>query len=59
MSSIALSEKNLKEKWLRNYQEEIYTNKEKREGEVVIHIFNKIKQTKFFIFNLFFPTKIL
>jgi len=34
MSSLALSEKNLKEKWLRNYQEEIYSNKEKREMEV-------------------------
>lgn len=34
MSSLALSEKNLKEKWLRNYQEEIYLNKEKRENEV-------------------------
>ncbi len=36
MSSLALSEKNLKEKWLRNYQEEIFINKEKREIEVLI-----------------------
>jgi len=34
MSSLALSEKALKEKWLRNYQEEIFANKEKREQEV-------------------------
>lgn len=48
--SIALSEKNLKEKWLRSYQEEIYMNKEKREVEVnktfklsILYFLSKLK----------------
>jgi len=38
MSSIALSAKNLKEKWLKNYQKEIHLNKEKRELQVFIDL---------------------